>query len=333
MHTIRPLEDVVKERPFFFLGNPIHQRVIKLIHEMMINCIAINGRQSCGIEIELTGNQSFLFRFKASQTLEHIAEEILEHKATEKNQYLIIGKILCKYFNLSIENKFHLLMSLQLDPKVFSNSLNYFKLLSAVELFTALNRNSEVTLMDNRGKYRQRNHLCFPEGILHLHNRNMHDVLSISQFEIDFDSKIKGKDYQFYLTYRGDWYPEPVIHAYANNISNTSGGSLIDGIISGFIHGLEAYVAHQKLKYYKIKKTKIFNGLILTAHVRGDKFSFGGSFKESLEDDVVKEDVATVMKKETNKFLSQNQQAAIDFLSRFDESQLGSAMFDLSQER
>ena len=102
----------------------------------------------------------------------------------------------------------------------------------------------------------------------------------------------------------------------------------MDGIIEGLVLGCQTYVEQHNLKSYTIKRSKFDNGLIIICAVKGSRFIYEGSFKESLSDENIKEEVKSLIKTLTINFIENNREKAEKFLWRFDESHLMSMVME-----
>ena len=91
--------------------------------------------------------------------------------------------------------------------------------------------------------------------------------------------------------------------------------------------GCEKFVKEENLMSFKIKNDKFENGLILVCSVKGQMFRYGGSFKESLKDEEVRQTVSILMLDLTFDYITSNKAEADSFLWRFDENQLSNSMF------
>ena len=137
-----------------------------------------------------------------------------------------------------------------------------------------------------------------------------------------FDDELSKNKYQIGLAYRSDWYPTPNVISFANDVHTACGGSLVDGILEGLINSCKKYVKENGMLTFKIKRKKFLNGLIIVCAVRGDNFLYGGSFKETLENDEVKKQVKKTTEKLVSQFLKNNKDKADKFLLRFNTTHL-----------
>ncbi|WP_462220605.1 hypothetical protein [Ferruginibacter sp.] len=158
-------------------------------------------------------------------------------------------------------------------------------------------------------------------------DRAITEVLGKPEFELTFDGKVNSNTYQIGLAYRTDWYPSPNAISFANDIHTVCGGSLVDGILDGLINACKVYAKGNNLTTFKINKKKFTNGLILICAVRGEEYRYGGSWKETLEDSVVRKQAKKLVSKLALDFFNNQKEKADKFLWRFDTTQLASGMY------
>lgn len=97
--------------------------------------------------------------------------------------------------------------------------------------------------------------------------------------------------------------------------------------MAGFTSACKIYIKENKLTNHKVTKKKFINGLILVCAVRGKEFKYGGSFKETLEDELVKKQAQKITQNLALDLFNNDKQTADKFLWRFDGTQLGANMF------
>ncbi len=190
-----------------------------------------------------------------------------------------------------------------------------------------LNRQCEVITIDKRQKYLTQNYYHFPQGVFYLFDRATTEVLGKPEFKLTFDNEINSNKYQIGLAYRTDWFPSANVISFANNVHTICGGSLVDGILEGLINACKIYAKENNLTTFKINKKKFVNGLILICAVRGEDYKYGGSWKETLEDAVIKKEAKKVVEKLALDFFNNQKEKADKFLWRFDTTQLTSGMY------
>lgn len=319
-------EEHLRMRPGMYIGSG-NRGVINLLKGLIADCVELTESDNFFFKIILEPEQKFELEI---QTLGKISlfEKSIVDSNNFKNYYLKASKILSTKFCFKSTSSSKALLTFKLDQNILNEAVVYLELLEGLLQWSYLNRNSEILLIDKREKFLNQNYLHFPEGVKYLYNKMVSDSLGKPEFEIAFDQKLNGIDYQIFLGYRTDWYPPSAIASFANDIHTECGGSLVDGIMNGFIGGCKKYVKENNLVDYKIKKKKFNNGLILVASVRGSEFKYGGSFKETLEEEKVEKEVTRIIKQLTIDFISNNEEKAEKFLWRFDEKQLTSGMYE-----
>jgi DNA gyrase/topoisomerase IV subunit B len=315
----------IRKRPGMYLGGSGSKGIINLLKGLLIDCIEVTESDKYFFQIELKSDYEFSLDIEASNDISQFEETINE--TAFENFHLKACDALSSEFSISNKDTNKVLLKFTLDKTVFTESVDYLELSEVFLQWAYLNRNSEALLIDKREKYSNQNYFSFPEGIKYLYDRMVKDALGKPEFEISFDGELNGLKYQIFLGYRTDWHPPSVLASFANDVHTVCGGSLADGVLEGLINGCRKYVKDKGLTDFKIRKKKFNNGLILIAYVRGNDFKYGGSFKESLEDNKVKEDAKKLIQKLTTDFISNNKEKADKFLCRFDEKQLTSGMY------
>ena len=188
-------------------------------------------------------------------------------------------------------------------------------------------RGSEFLNIDIRAKYAIQNYFCFSQGVFYIFDRATTEVLGKPEFKLKIDSKINDNSYQIGLAYRTDWFPTPHIVSFANDIRTVCNGSLVDGVLDGLVSACKTYVKGNKQSLFKINRKKLINGLILICAVRGQEFKYGGSWKETLEDDAVKKEAKQLVAKSALEFFESQSEITDKFFNRFDTGELSSRMY------
>jgi len=210
---------------------------------------------------------------------------------------------------------------------IADTNIDYLKLSENLLQVALLNRQAEIIITDKRQKHLNQNYYYFPQGVFYLFDKATTEILGKPEFKLVFDDELNKNKYQIGLAYRSDWYPTPNVISFANDVHTICGGSLVDGILEGLITSCKKYVKENKMLTFKIKPKKFFNGLIVVCAVRGDNFHYGGSFKETLENDEVKKQAKKVIAKLVSDFFKNNKENAEKFLWRFDTTQLTSGIY------
>lgn len=316
----------IRKRPGMYLGGSGSKGIINLLKGLISDCIEVTESDKYFFKIELKPDYEFSLDIEASNDISKFEKTINETNAF-KNFHLKACEALSFEFNLITVVNSKLLLNFKLDKTVFKESVDYLELSEVFLQWSYLNRNTEILLMDGRGKFLNQNYFSIPEGVKYLYDRMVKDALGKPEFEIYFDGELDGMKYQIFLGYRTDWYPPSTIASFANDVHTVCGGSLVEGVMEGFIDGCKKYVKDNNLTDFKIRKKKFNNGLILITSVRGNEFKYGGSFIETLENEKVKKDSKKLVKQLTLDFISKNKEKADKFLWRFDETQLTSGMY------
>ncbi|PSG90903.1 DNA topoisomerase subunit B [Aurantibacter aestuarii] len=318
-------EEHLKMRPGMYIGTG-SLGIINLLKGLIADCVELTESENYFFQIRLEPEQKFDLEIRTLADISKF-EKSSTDKNNFKNYFLKASKVLSTEFCFNSVSSTETFLTFKLDQTILNEPVDYLELSEKILQWCYLNRNSEVLLIDRREKFLNQNYFSFPEGVKYLYNRMVRDSLGKPEFEIAFDQNLNGIDYQIFLGYRTDWYPPSVIASFANDIHTECGGSLVDGIVDGLIIGCTKYVKDNNLIDYKIKKKKFKNGLILIASVRGSEFKYGGSFKETLEEEKIKKEVKKIVKQLTIDFISNNKEKADKFLWRFDEKQLTSGMY------
>lgn len=318
-------EEHLRMRPGMYIGSG-SRGIINLLKGLISDCVELTESDNFFFKIILEPEQKFELEIVTLSEISLFEKSIVDNN-NFKNYYLKASKILSSKFCFKSVSSSKTLLTFKLDQTILSEAVDYLELLEGMLQWCYLNRNSEILLIDKREKFLNQNYFSFPEGVKYLYSKMVRDSLGKPEFEIAFDQKLNGIDYQIFLGYRTDWYPPSAIASFANDIHTECGGSLVDGIMNGLISGCKKYVRDNNLVDYKIRKKKFNNGLILVASIRGSEFKYGGSFKETLEEEKVKRDITKIVKQLTIEFISKNKEKANKFLWRFDEKQLTSGMY------
>jgi DNA gyrase/topoisomerase IV subunit B len=102
---------------------------------------------------------------------------------------------------------------------------------------------------------------------------------------------------------------------------------LLEGILDGLIRATKSYVKENNLTHFKVNRKKFYNGLIIVCAVRGENFTFGGSFKETLQNETVKKQAKKIVTKLVLDFFENKKELTNKFMIRFDTSQLTNSMY------
>jgi DNA gyrase/topoisomerase IV subunit B len=316
------LTEHIRKRPAMYLGTS--DRMISLLKGLINNCLATVKSDACFFHITIRSEYDLELTVKSNgdisaftNTFEQTAFDFYYYRVLEAvSEKLIVKK----------KNTSELSLRSRLDATFIETSIDYWKLIEVVSLIACLNRTTEIRITDNRAPYPNLNYFAFPQGIKYLYDRSVAEATGKPEFELAFDGELNGLFYQVFLGYRTDWFPQPHVISFANDIQ-TTGGSLIDGITEGLIDGCRWYVKAKHLEHYSIRKAKFSNGLILVASVKGDDFTYDGSIKETLTDNRVRRDIKKIVRSMVLDFMYANPEKAHEFLWRFDTTRFANAIY------
>jgi len=318
----------VKKRPAMYLGGIGSKGIVNLFKGLIEDCIITCNTESIFFSITINQDSLYTFHIKSNFNITPFLK-YAEIEEMDLNFYhLQLLQIINNTIEIKKNNDFEAIISFKLDKEVLTtDNVDYQNLSDTMLELSLLNRNSEILILDKRKKFNNQNYFSHPQGVFYLYNRIINEVIGKPEFKITFDGILNNLNYQICLAYRTDWYPSPSIISFANNVNTVCGGSLVDGILDGLISGCKNYVKNNAPEKYRIKKKKFLNGLIIICSVKGRKFDYGGSFKETLEDKLVKKEVKKLIRELTINFIKTNEKEAERFLWRFDESQLTSGIY------
>ena len=307
-----------------YIGN---NRVVGLLHGLIIDCIDLCKSDKITFEITIWGDNDFSVSLSSSHDLSPVIDKFSETYSPSQNYYPDVLKAISKTFTINSPDKNHFTFNFSLDQDVLAADIDYLKLSEEILRIGLLNRQCEIITIDKRRKYLTQNYYHFPEGTSYLFDLATKDIPGEPEFKLTFDGNVNSNKYQIGLAYRSGWYPTPNVISFANDVPTIRGGSLVEGIMAGFINACKIYIKENNLTNHKVTKKKFINGLILVCAVRGEGFKYGGSVKETLEDDLVKRQAKKITQKLTLDLFKNDKQKADKFLWRFDGTQLGARMF------
>lgn len=219
-------EEAVRKRPGMFLGSIGDAGVINLIKGLLSDCLYLTKTKHCVFTISIVSDQEFIIRIDASDNLDRFEKNRADSDYTQYI-YTKVCELLSDEFDLVRENDTTILIHFKLAKSIFTEFLDYHEFSNAFMLWTLLNRNTEVSIIDKRSEFLNQNYYHFPEGVKYLYDRLLKKTLVKPQLEILFNDQLNGRDYQICLGYRSDWYPESAVASYANDIATIRGGSLL----------------------------------------------------------------------------------------------------------
>lgn len=318
-------EESVRKRPFMYIGN---DGVVGLIEGLLTDCIELCKTDEITFEIEIAGDNNFVLGLSSRHDINPFIEQFTKESKEFSNYFPKVLKVISESFKITSQENSKRDIAFSFDQKVILNtSIDYLKLTEKVLQIALLNRQCEIIAVDKRQKYLTQNYYHFPQGIFYLFDRATTEVLGKPEFKITFDDQINSNKFQIGVAYRTDWYPTPNVISFANDVQTIYGGSLVDGILDGLITACKTYVKENNLTTFKVTRKKFLNGLIIVCAVRGFDYKYGGSFKETLEDEVVKKQAKKIVSKLALNLFNTQKENADKFLWRFDSTQLTSGMF------
>ncbi len=313
--------DHVRKRPGMYLGSTGSSGVIELLKGLVADCMEVSQADSYFFKIMFLAENKYSIVIEASTALDRFMHKLEDDDFIE-NFHLKVCKILSVDFELTAKEDGRMHLTFKLDDSIFTEDIDYIEFSEVFTLWACLNKTANVFVIDKRNDFINQNYFSFPEGVKYFYDRLSKKAIGEPKFKISFDGRINEREYQIYLGYRTDWYPEPVIASFANDVQTFCGGSLINGIMKGLASGCRKYAKDNKLDDLKIRKKKLSNGLIVVATVRAKGLKYGGSFREFLDSPEVEKDVRTVIKRLTLEYFCEHEEVTDRFLSRFNERDL-----------
>ncbi|MBL7836025.1 MAG: hypothetical protein JNM67_00780 [Bacteroidetes bacterium] len=318
-------EESVRKRPFMYIGN---DGVVGLLDGLLTDCIQLCKTDEITFEIVISGDNDFTLGLTSRHDTNPFTQQFTDETKQFTNYFPKVLKVISKTFEIINKGNSKMEITFSFDKKVISNTdFDYLKLTEKVLQIALLNRQCEIITIDKRQKYLTQNYYHFPQGVFYLFDRATTEVLGKPEFKLTFDDKVNSNSYQIGLAYRTDWYPTPNVISFANNVHTICGGSLVEGVLDGLISACKIYVKKNNLETFKVSRKKFLNGLIIVCAVRGEDYKYGGSFKETLEDDIVKKQAKKITSKLALDFLNNQKEKADKFLWRFDTTKLTSGMY------
>lgn len=313
----------VRKRPFMFIGK---DGIVGLFTGIINEHIRFFETDDTTFSISIIDENEFSIGFSSKGGSNASQSGYYEGRIDHDNTLMQVLRILSDTFDIQPGND--VVINFGFDKSVIPDTMiDYQALCEGALLVAILNRRAEIITKDLRQKTLSQNYYHFPQGILYLFNRALKQAIGKPAFTVFFDDRIGRNHYQIGLAYRSDWYPSPTMISFANEINTTCGGSLIDGIIDGLISACKIYIKENGLNTFKVKRKKVYNGLIIVCAVKGPEFNYSGSFKERLDDEEVNKQAKKIVVKLVGDSFNQNKEIADNFLFRFDENQLVSKIY------
>ncbi|MFM7023230.1 MAG: hypothetical protein ACKOXB_09645 [Flavobacteriales bacterium] len=292
---------------------------------ILLDCIELCKTDKIFFTLTIKAENSFSIEIDTQADLRSFIEQF-ENKQPFPLYFPRILKIVSKDFEFFKQKTTTIQFSI--DTSIITDiSIDFMEFIEKTSQIALLNRQSEILIIDRRQKHHNQLFFHFPQGVFYAFDRAAKKSWGQVEIKLHFDEKIEENHYQIGLAYSTDWCPNPNIITFANDVHTICGGSLSDGIVEGVYSAFKTYSKKNKLKAMKITRKKILNGLIVVATVRGKKFEYGGSFKERLENEIVKKQAANIIHNLLLNFLMQEKEITTKFFNRFDKNNIGSIMF------
>jgi len=300
-------EEGIRTRPGMYLGATGSEGIINLIKGLFLDGTHYLETEDIFFHFTTLAENDFELIIKSEASVpQAIVNPTMRAEDHSMKYHFYILKALSNTLDIKVDGLNTCQINWSLNDTIFPDTkIDFIALNEVMTQLAFLHRKSEILITDQSMKYHNQSYFTFPEGVKYIYERCRSNALGKPQFEIQFDGLIRNNAYQIFLGYRTDWHPSPQIISYANEVHTVCGGSLVDGIIEGFITGCRHHVKDKAPGKYKIKKKKFDNGLILVCAVKGKDFGYGGSFKEWLREDQIKKDVKKFMKLKTIEYLSE----------------------------
>ncbi|RKR82772.1 DNA gyrase/topoisomerase IV subunit B-like protein [Mucilaginibacter gracilis] len=319
----KTFERSVRERPHMYLGN---DGVIGLFAGLITDYIELYNTSNIFFTITILGANIFSFNIQLKERL--VMPKETSRVSANAIFFVQVLKVISK--KLEVQNgvmnqtefNFNLDSDINLDL-----TADYQKLCEEISLLAMLNTQIEIFVKDLRLNYTSQNYYNFPQGIFYWFDRLNNEASGKPRFKVTFEGMAQGFHYRIGLAYRTDWYPSPVILSFANNITTTRGGDLVDGVLSGLMSASRQFLKDNGSTTFNIKRKKLYNGLILVCAVKGKDLTYNGSFKEILVSKEVKAQAKEIVKKLITDLFWQNKDVAESFLFRFDKQQIPSDIY------
>jgi len=328
IHKELSKNEFIRKRPGMYLDGTDSKGIINLVKGLILDSNKELENEKNFFHFSILEENRFLLKIQSKNELSKLLKKSTDNRYVHRSKFHFeILEAISTDYEIKKTDETTVTLNWALDKDVIgSTKVDFINLTEILTQVAYLSRESEILITDNSCKYRNQIYMSFPEGIQYVYDRYKVQALGIPKFELSFDDVINNNRYQIFLGYRTDWFPSPTIVSFANELYTPCGGSLVDGIMEGLKLGCRDYVKKSNLKSYKIKKRKFDNGLILVCSVKGDNYKYGGSFKESLIDNNVKNESKKLIRDMTIKFIKNHKEKADAFLWRFDEEHLTSGI-------
>lgn len=327
------LKEHMQKRPAMYLGAVGSKGIINLVKGLILDSNRELKSEKNFFHFSILAENKFELKIKSNVHVDELLTIPNNDKDYPNKFYFSILNAISERVIINKENDFVICISWELDENIIGNTkVDFYNLSDELLQVAFLNRDSEILITDHTNKFQNQSYFNFPQGVKYVYERCKLEALGKPQFEITFDDAIGENHYQIYIGYRTDWFPNPQIYSFANDVHTVCGGSLVDGIMEGLFLGCETYINRHNFETFNVTKSKFDNGLILVCAVKGKDYEFGGSFKETLIDETVQNQSREIIKKLTIEFIENNKEKADTFLWRFDESQITNSMMETTNK-
>lgn len=194
----------------------------------------------------------------------------------------------------------------RLDVEIFRQiTLNYGHLNDELRRYAYLNPELKIVSICRKGLY-QRNVFSFKNGVAD----QLDEIIASRPYphptsRLDLKSTIDGYTYQVSFCHLSMYFSKSYIRSFANNQEAYLGGSLVDGILLGMMDAIKRRAALQNIGV-RITRSKLTEGLVLIAAVKGPEMVFRGSTKWRLYMPKIKKDIRLYIDKQLTAFIEAN---------------------------
>jgi len=308
-------EEFVRRRPALFIGN---HGVLDLMRGLLLECIAICETDDLFFTITLTGKNDFSLEIKSLQSLSLLAAQFTKEPQERKYLMPFVLSVFAASFDKKMMGEQAVSMRFSLDEPAFGKvTVDYLNLIERCLDIAVLNRKVKLLLVNEQTEPHSKQYLHFPQGIFYLFSRLKENTIGALRFELEFDGLVKNNHFQIAMGFGAKWFPQPFIHSFANDIRTVEHGSLVEGILNGLMRASKKYAALHSIPDLSFRSRKLCTGMLLVAAVRGKEFTYGGSFKETLEDDEVKKQADDITYEFALAFWENHPSEAYSFFNRF----------------
>jgi len=206
------------------------------------------------------------------------------------------------------------------DGEIFQNvTLNFNIVSNFLRRVAYLNEPVKIACNDYLQPDYQRLVFVFPRGVFHLLDSLLLDERYLYMrpgFRCDMEFATEKYSYKIGIGYSVKWQQAFTAHTFAGNTETTQGGSLNQGILTGFKASIKQ-LAKEKNQKVRIMHKKLTASLVLVGIVRGEHFVFSGSTKTKLGMPDVAREVSQLVFESLLRYYEAEPKAADYLLSKF----------------